>query len=182
MPGRTTLLICYDGSEGARAALEVAATFFAPAEAVVACYWEPFAEASNRVAIDILELVQDPERINEREEALAAGIAVEGEARARAAGLDATGRAVKITTPIDEAVLSHAEELDASAIVLGARSRSPLRSLILGDVANEVVQRATRPVLVVPSRGLSRRRHDALVSDIVDDGPPAGALRTRERD
>src|SRR5262245_50049312 len=179
MDGRGPLLICYDGSRGAEAALDAAAALFAPAEAVVACYWEPFGKASDRrVGIDILQLVQDPESINEREEALAEEIAEEGAARARAAGLIATGQAVKISAPIDEAILAHAEELDTAAIVLGARSRSALRSLILGDVANEVVQRATRSVFVVPSRGLSRRRHDERVRDIAGD---SSALPTPER-
>jgi len=41
-----------------------------------------------------------------------------------------------------------------------------LRSLILGDVANEVVQRATRPVLVIPAGDLSERRRDELTRDV----------------
>jgi len=168
MDGDGPLLVCYDGSEGAREALEAATRVLASREAVVACYWQPFGVATRRFAVDLLELVQDADSINEREEAQARQLADEGAERARAAGLDAEAAAVKISTPIDEAILNHAEDIDAAAIVLGSRSRSSLRSLILGDVANEVVQRATRPVFVSPSSALARRRHEELTRELRD--------------
>jgi nucleotide-binding universal stress UspA family protein len=160
------LLICFDGSEGARAALDEAARLFPGQRALVACYWQPFAESSKRFAIDILELVQDPDSINEREMQLVEKVAVEGAATARALGLDAESAAVRIDGPIEEAILGHAEEIGASAIILGSRSRSKLRSLILGDVANEVAQRATRPVFLVSSSGLASARRSELTRDL----------------
>ena len=63
-----------------------------------------------------------------------------------------------MTTPIDGAILSHADELDAHAIVLGSRSRSGLGSMLLGDVAGDVVELSDRPVFVVPSVTLAERR------------------------
>ncbi len=102
--------------------------------------------------------MQNAETINAQEQELAAGLAAEGAAILQAAGLDAEGQAREIGGPIDEAILNHADELDARAIVLGARSRTGLRSLILGNVANEVAQRATRPVFLVPSDELARNR------------------------
>jgi len=158
-------LICYDGSEGARTALELAATLLAPGEAVVACYWQPFAETTKRLGVDLLELVQDAASINDREEQLADEVAAEGAERARALGLQAQARSIKIEGPIDEAILLHAESLDASVIVLGARKRSTLRSLLVGAVSNEVLQRATRPVLVAPSEHLADRRREELTAD-----------------
>ena len=162
MGGDGPILVCFDGSDGGRVAVEAAARLFPGHRAVVACYWQPFAETGGRLAINILELVQDPASINAQEEALIADIADEGAAIAQEAGLDAEAQAVRIDCPIDEAILTHADELDAAGIVLGSRGRSGVRSLILGDVANEVVQRATRPVVVVPSSELSRRRREAI--------------------
>jgi nucleotide-binding universal stress UspA family protein len=156
------ILICYDGSQSARAALEAAAEVFAPRPAVVVCYWEPFATGGKRFGVKILELVQDAESINEREDELAQQIAAEGAAAAQAAGFGAEALASKIDGPIEEAILLHADEIDAAAIVLGARSRSTIRSLILGDIANEVAQRATRPVFLTPSAALVERRREAL--------------------
>jgi nucleotide-binding universal stress UspA family protein len=159
------ILVCYDGSEGARTALEHAASLFAQGRAVVACYWQPFAETTKRFGVDILELVQDAASINEREAQLAIETAEEGAQLARAAGLQAEAQAVRIDGPIDEAILIHADALDASAIVLGARKRSSLRSVLVGAVANEVVQRATRPVFLAPSEHLAERRREDLMRD-----------------
>ena len=47
-------------------------------------------------------------------------------------------------------------------IVLGARGRSAMGSMLLGDVSHDVVQRTTRAVLVVPSLPLSGRRRSDL--------------------
>jgi nucleotide-binding universal stress UspA family protein len=151
------ILICYDGSDGARAALETAAlTFDRPM--VVACYWQSFAETQKPMGIDLLEVVQDPASINDREQALAERYAHEGRDLVEAAGRTADGVAIKVTTPIDDAILSHADELDAHAIVLGSRSRSGLGSILLGDVAGDVVELSNRPVFVVPSITLAERR------------------------
>ncbi len=162
MPLDAPLLICYDGSDGARIALETAAREFPGRKVVVAYYWQPFASTNRRYGRHILELVQDAETINERAEKLATEIAEEGAILARDAGLIAEPASIEIDAPIQEAVLTHADELSASAIVLGARSSSALRSLLIGDVAFEVVQRATRPVFVVASPRLTERRRDEL--------------------
>jgi nucleotide-binding universal stress UspA family protein len=154
------LLVCYDGSDGAKAALEAAAAAFAPHRAVVACYWMPFAASTRRFGLDIRELVQDADEVNRKEAALAAALAEEGAELARAAGLDADGQGIEIDGPIDEAILSHADDIDAAAIVLGSRSRSAIRSLLLGSIANEIAQRAPRPVYLAPSLSLAERRRD----------------------
>ena len=156
------LLVCYDGSEAAKTALEAAASVFAVREAVIACYWQPFASSSKRFGVDIRELVQHPDDINRREGQLAQQVADEGVRLARSLGLDAQGRAVKIDGPIEEAILAHADEIEPAAIVLGARSRSSLRSLLIGSTANEIIQRATRPVFLAPSDRLAERRRIEL--------------------
>jgi nucleotide-binding universal stress UspA family protein len=166
------LLICYDGSDAARAALVEAARLFAGQPAVVACYWQPLVARAGRFGHDIRELVEDPDDINRRERELASAIADEGVALAREAGLETEGRTVEIDGPIEEAILAHANELDAAAIVLGARSRSSLRSLLIGNVANEVVQRAARPVFMTPSPQLAVRRRDELDREADGDGVP----------
>ena len=150
--------VCYDGSEGARAALDITVQLFPGHEAVVACYWRPFAKSGKRFGIHILELVQNAASINEQEEQLARQVAEEGAALVRAGGLSVEGRAVQIDASVDEAIIAHADEIDALTIVLGSRSRSGLGSILLGDVAGDVVQLSSRPVFVVPSTALADRR------------------------
>jgi nucleotide-binding universal stress UspA family protein len=153
------VLICFDGSDGARAAVETAAALFRSGDALVACYWQPFG-STKRLGIDLLEFVQDPASINEREEQIASEIAEQGAALAQAGGLTARAEAAATDSSVAEAILAHAESVGAAAIVLGSQSRSRLRSLILGSVANEIVQRAAVPVFVAPSRRLADLRRD----------------------
>jgi nucleotide-binding universal stress UspA family protein len=159
------ILLCYDGSEDAAAAIEGVAPHFAGQPAVVACFWQPFAQVARRFAVSLLEVVQDAATINAREAELAQKLAEQGAAIANAAGLLAEGRAIEVSKPIDEAIIAYAEEIDTPVIVLGSRGRSGISSMLLGDVAHDVVQRATRMVLVVPSPRLSGRRRQELADE-----------------
>lgn len=51
-----------------------------------------------------------------------------------------------------EAILAYAGEIGADLIVMGTHGRRGLAHLLLGSVANEVVRRASCPVLTVPAR------------------------------
>lgn len=52
---------------------------------------------------------------------------------------------------VAEQVVSRAEEIRAELIVMGTHGRTGLRHAVLGSVAERVVQRSSRPVLVVPT-------------------------------
>lgn len=171
---RGTALICYDGSESARAAIESAAPLLGDLDCVVVCFWQPFADVARRFARSLLEIVQDAETVNEQERLLAERTSAEGAALATSVGLAAEARAIEVDAPIDDAILDYADEVDAAVIVLGSRGRTGLRSVLLGDVAGDVVQRATRPVLVVPSPALAERRREERATGESD-------LRERQR-
>jgi nucleotide-binding universal stress UspA family protein len=159
------ILLCYDGSDDAREAITTAAVVFGGGEAVVGCFWQPLGHIANRFAVNLLELVQDPGSVNTREAMLAQHLADEGAELASQAGLHASGRAIEVSLPIDEAIIAYADELDAQLVVLGSRGRSNIGSMLLGDVANDVVQRSNRPVFLVPSSRLANRRRDTLAAD-----------------
>lgn len=61
-----------------------------------------------------------------------------------------------ITTTLDGSahaqLVSHADKVDADLIVVGTHGRSGIAHAILGSVAERVVQKAHRPVLVVPTQ------------------------------
>jgi nucleotide-binding universal stress UspA family protein len=162
------ILLCYDGSEDAAAAIDAVGPQFTGRQAVVACFWQPFAPG-RRFAVRLLEVVQHPPEINAREAERAQNLAEQGAAIARAAGMPAEGRAIAVSRPIDEAIIAYAEEVDAPTIVLGSRGRSSIGSLLLGDVAHDVVQRSTRMVVVVPSARLSGRRRGEPADHSADD-------------
>ncbi|HEY1480425.1 MAG TPA: universal stress protein [Gaiellales bacterium] len=158
------ILLCYDGSDDAGTAIETAAALFPGRQAVAVCFWQPFAQVAKRFAVSLLEVVQEASSVNGREAALAQQMADAGAEIANRAGMPCTGVAVEVTKPIDEAIIAYADEIDAAVTVLGARGRSAIGSMLLGDVAHDVVQRSTRAVLLVPSPGLSGRRRSELGS------------------
>src|SRR3954471_21440243 len=122
------VLICYDGSEDSTAAIQAVAPLFPGRTAVVACFWQPFSQFARRFAVSLLQVVQEASEINEREAALSQQIAEHGAAVAAASGLSAEGRAIGVSRPIDESIIVHADEIDASLIVVGSRGRSGIGS------------------------------------------------------
>ena len=159
---RGPILLCYDGSDDAAAAIEAIAPLFPGRAAVVACFWQPFAQVAKRFAVSLLEVVQNAPDVNEREALLAQKQADNGASIAAMAGLAAEGRAIEVSRPIDEAIIAYADDVDAALIVIGSRGRSGIGSMLLGDVAHDVLQRSTRMVVVVPSPRLSGRRRAEL--------------------
>jgi nucleotide-binding universal stress UspA family protein len=75
----------------------------------------------------------------------------QGVALASSAGFAAQGRVAHGKTW--RAICDVAGEIDARAIVLGARGLSQMESLLLGSVSTAVLAHAKRPVLVVPHHG-----------------------------
>jgi nucleotide-binding universal stress UspA family protein len=69
--------------------------------------------------------------------------------RLRDAGIDATSTVLQGLAR--DLVLAFAEEQDADLVVVGASDRAPLATRLLGSVPLELLARATRPLLVIPT-------------------------------
>ena len=71
----------------------------------------------------------------------------------------------------------------ASAIVMGSRGLTGLKSLLLGSVSHAVLQRADRTAIVVPSPAVadSRKRRHAPSPDRADTHPNGGRLSCSRR-
>jgi nucleotide-binding universal stress UspA family protein len=86
--------------------------------------------------------------------ALERAAAAQLEALARvAAGPRGIAYEVRVTRAVRvaDAILSEADRIDAGAICLATHSRGGLAQLMLGSAAQEVLHRAGRPVLLIPS-------------------------------
>jgi nucleotide-binding universal stress UspA family protein len=59
--------------------------------------------------------------------------------------------------PVSDMILSAATRVGADMIIMGTHGRSGLRRAIVGSVAEEVLRRATVPVLALPSPALQAR-------------------------
>jgi nucleotide-binding universal stress UspA family protein len=133
------ILLCYDGSDGSRRAVEWTGLLLPGAEAIVLHLWESPAVAG---------VFSPPARAAAAEHEKAVAIASEGVELARGAGLAARPFAAGIGASW-QSILAVAQQEGARLIVTGARGVTGARAL-LGSVSQGVTQHAHIPVLVVP--------------------------------
>lgn len=145
------VLLAYDGSPGARHAIEVAGRLFGGGPAVVVHLHEPVVAPAVPIGAPGAALggpVVDPEEDRRQ----AARVAAEGCRAAEAAGFTARARhAVEQGAgSIADAIADVAEDEDARVIVVGADRRSRLVATLLGSVSEHLARHGARPVLIVP--------------------------------
>lgn len=141
------ILLCYDGSPGAKHAIETAGAMFPGHAAVVLHVWSPVALIVSRYGGLATMSTYDDSELQEA----AMELAARGARAASDAGLSASAEACETTyagTAHD--ILAAADRYDAALIVLGARGLSTFRAMVLGSVSHGVAQHAHRPVLIVP--------------------------------
>jgi nucleotide-binding universal stress UspA family protein len=152
------ILIAYDGSADAQAAIERAGELLSGETATILTVWERFVDVVTRTGAGMPIGEVDYESLDRGYEEQARQRADEGVERAGAAGLNAQGRTRGRHNSIASTILAEADDVGAGAIVLGTRGLTGLRSLLLGSVSHAVVQHAHVPVLVVPSAETANRR------------------------
>src|SRR6478752_3644758 len=148
------ILIAFDGSPAARAAIMSAGALFAPADAVVLTVRNPElhdvqgAMARVRLSDDVVRAGLD--EIERRVAEQAQGTVDEGVRLAIDAGLDATGKIAAGTRPWREIeAAAKAEAVDL--IVCGAHGHPPIGRAFLGSTASSLLHHAPCPVLVIPA-------------------------------
>jgi nucleotide-binding universal stress UspA family protein len=156
VPDEHPILIAYDGSEPARAAVREAGALFAPARALVLTVWEPGLTQvmlmPDATGMGGTMLPYDPSVAREVEHASeehAQQVAEDGERLAREVGLDARAITAEDSLSPQDAIVAAAEQHDARAIVIGSRGLRGLRSKLLGSTSAHVLHHALRPVVVV---------------------------------
>jgi nucleotide-binding universal stress UspA family protein len=160
------ILICYDGSADAQAAIDHAGELITGGQAAVLCVWEPFLDMLARNSFGISMFAPeatDVDAIDAGNEREARRRAEEGVEYAVRAGFEAQAVTRARDGSMASAVLAEAEEVGAQAIVMGTRGLTGVKHLVLGSVSQAVLREADRPVIVVPSAevGAARteRRH-----------------------
>jgi nucleotide-binding universal stress UspA family protein len=157
------VLICYDGSADAQAAIDRAGQLMPGSDATVLVIWETIVETLTRngslgMGFGMVGAYCD-DGTDEALEKAALATATDGAQRASRAGLVAQPRIVNRREEIAAEILAVADEIEADVVVLGTRGRGGVKSLMLGSVSNAVLHHADRPVLVIPSPALIEERH-----------------------
>lgn len=149
------VLLCFDGSDNAAAAIAKAGELLAPREAVVLTVWEPIAmwepyDPATILAAPLSRLASNALGLDEIAREVAGERADQGVELAHSAGFHA--RAQSAQGKSWRVICDIAEELEAEPIVVGARGLSRVQSALLGGVSSAVVVHARQPVLVVSAR------------------------------
>jgi nucleotide-binding universal stress UspA family protein len=138
------VLFAYDGSDFAKAAIDVAARELGPGrQAIVVTVWQPL-EALPFGGLAMPTTNEDVDK-GLGEEAMK--VAEEGAELAKAAGFEAAA-VTERGTPTWRLIVEAAEQKDASLIVLGSHGRTGITELTLGSVAGAVASHSRRAVLI----------------------------------
>lgn len=154
------ILICYDGSDDARTAIARAGELFAGQPATVLTVWQPFVQmiANAPIGYGMVPAFPDSAEIDEASRKRAEELAKEGSELGEKAGLRAHAQVVAQESTTARAILGQAEDLEASAVVMGSRGLTGVKSLLLGSVSHAVIQHADRTVVIVPSSDVAASR------------------------
>lgn len=146
-----TILIAYDGSDDARAAIDFLASCVKPQPAVVLTVWERASMTAARASIGMMAPVDpSPEEDQAIFDAMTK-LSQQGAELARKAGFDAMARCETESIAVWSTIVDVAKELDATLIVTGTRGLGGVKSFLLGSTSDRVLHHAARPVLVVPA-------------------------------
>lgn len=151
MPGPSgPIVVGYDGSESAHAAIEAAARLTADRPVAVLAVWESMASVvpASSLAIPASLAGEGARELDEAAEKEALRLADEAAARLRELGREASGAARQSHGNVWTTIADYAENEDAALIVVGSRGHSAVRSALLGGVSHGLVHHASRPVLV----------------------------------
>ena len=146
------VLVAYDGSDEAVAALRNAVTLFPPRTLIVVSVWEPgLARAMVSLsgaapAPPSSEMIAD---INRVERDLAAEAADAGASLARELGATAEPIAITDEADVAAAIASEADRHEACAIAVGSRGLGRVKAPLLGSTSQALLRHTRHPVLVV---------------------------------
>ena len=145
------LVVAFDGSPEARAAVRAATELMPGRRLLVTTVWEPSLIAPPQ-SLGMSYARPDSEDIEafDRAEHDGAGTTAAAGARlARDLGAEAEPVILSDDARVAEVIIGLAERHDAAAIVAGRRGLGAIRSTVLGSTSRALLETTRRPVLIV---------------------------------
>jgi len=172
----TPVLVAYDGSADAAAAIERAGALLPSGPAVVVNVWRSIADQADAglVALPSAVVTSASEQLDRAAADESEELARNGASLARRAGFEPEPLSVRGGRSTPSELLRVADEQDAHLIALGSRGLSGVGSALLGSVSNAVAHRSVRPVLISP-RAASATGAGGPIALCYDGSANAGA-------
>jgi nucleotide-binding universal stress UspA family protein len=151
------VLVAYDGSDAASAAVRAAAELFRGRRLVVATVWEPglamtMASSGDPAALAYnLPSAAEMVAVDRRERDHAAAAAEEGARLATELGATAEPCPLPDDDGVPETLAAFAASCGACALVVGSRGLRGVRSRLFGSTSRALLEGARLPVVVVKS-------------------------------
>jgi nucleotide-binding universal stress UspA family protein len=141
------IIVAYDGSPAARAAIVLAGAHLRnDRKVIVLSVYQPL-ESVPFIGNPVIVI---PSGMDDEIHSAAKKLAEEGAELARGHGFEVSAFVAPAQDTVWEAIVDFANDEDASLILMGTRGRSGARYALLGSVASAVMHHAGRPVGVVP--------------------------------
>ena len=146
------ILIGYDGSEGSANAISEVARLFPGARAVIVhvghmpTFYIGGYGGGPPITADVSQEIE--KAAQDQANKTAAG----GTEIARKSGLEAEGFAYITPTSVWRRLLDAADDVHASAVVVGSRGLGGIRSVVLGSTSQALAHHSSLPLLIVPPR------------------------------
>ena len=159
MNADTPILIAYDGSPDSLAAIDHTAQLLPGATAVVLYARQPLESVAAH--LEGHPALEELKNLDAATHDASAQIAADGAKYANNSGLAAEPRVSSTMSTASDAIITVADEVDASLIVIGSRGRRGLRATLLGSTSAKVLHHGSRPTLVIPSAQVALARRAA---------------------
>jgi nucleotide-binding universal stress UspA family protein len=155
-PDIRPVVLAYDGSAEAGAALREAVALFGHRPLIVASVWEPglamvtmMPPAAGEPTMGYMPDPGEVAAIDRAQSGHAGDVAEAGARLARELGATAEALSVPDSANVAGTLIAIAEERDARAIVVGSRGLGGIKARVLGSTSRKLLHDTHRPVLVV---------------------------------
>src|SRR4051794_20829397 len=143
------LLLCYQGSEDAKHAIEHAGRLLGGRDALVVTVWQPTPAPGSSTSVGATESTFDLVEVDRRAADRGERVARDGDGSPKQAGLHARPVVAEDPATVWKTTGETADRHDAAIIAMGSRGLTGLRPLLLGSVSSAIVHHADRPTLII---------------------------------